>query len=88
MQGGRPESLDAKDLVKLEKSPLYFLNIHYIGSNKEQLKYDICRILSLTGSKIINDPIVIEECQREMGLHPGLTCASRDNWYIKDNMCI
>ena len=46
--GGRPESMDADELKLLRGKRLYFNNIHYQGTAKEFLTYDLCRILNAT----------------------------------------
>ena len=49
VDGGRPESLDEKELSVLRESRLYFVNFHYQGGNKYLIQYDVCRILLNTG---------------------------------------
>lgn len=52
VDGGRPESLEEKELSILKESKLYFVNFHYQGSNKYLIQYDVCRILLHTGDSI------------------------------------
>jgi hypothetical protein len=53
VDGGRPESVEEKDLSVLKESRLYFVNFHYQGSNKYLIQYDVCRILLHTGNSIL-----------------------------------
>jgi hypothetical protein len=52
VDGGKPESVEAKELSVLKESRLYFVNFHYQGSNKYLIQYDVCRILLHTGNFI------------------------------------
>ena len=54
VDGGRPESLEEKELSILKESKLYFVNFHYQGSNKYLIQYDVCRILLQTGNSILS----------------------------------
>jgi hypothetical protein len=53
LNGGRPEETeDIEKIALLEKSRLYFINWHYQGGgNKDQIIYDVCRILLFSGKK-------------------------------------
>lgn len=78
MDGGRPEETAMKStlsLKALEEIKLKYHSLHYQGDSKLALPYDICRILMETGSKKINDPQVIKECEVQFSKYPGLPCA-------------
>ena len=74
--GGKPESLDEHDIELLRNKKLYVNNIHYQGATKEHILYDICRVLSMTGHRVIFDPYVRKQCMSEFERHQReWTCA-------------
>eukprot|EP01041_Mallomonas_annulata_P019861 gene19861-39398_t len=52
--GGIPESTDIKQVAtQLSDKRLYLNSVHYQGDSKRFLGYDVCRVLTLTGSRSI-----------------------------------
>ena len=66
VEGGKPESLEEKEILNLEKSRLYFVNFHYQGSNKQLIAYDVCRLLLFSGNRKIKSEHILKMCNDEI----------------------
>lgn len=74
--GGRPESMNLDEVTRLSQEKLFFNNLHYQGDSKKQLVYDVCRLLTMTGSRNISGSTVRSICKKTLDSHPGLPCVN------------
>jgi hypothetical protein len=82
--GGVPESIDPIKAAEFDKEKLYLNTIHYQGDSKKLIPYDVCRILTLTGDKYIEDPTVMKTCQLELNKYQGLPCRDHESMFGKN----